>query len=139
VDEPGVEILFDLEDGVDGFGRDVEAGGVREEEWGVEAVVDGDVDLAAAAAVGVDDKGAGGAVTLGEIACEEVEPVLLGDGAAGGGLLEELAGGEVGEHLSLHVEEEVAEAHAAGVGRAGHNTKTKNKAKVKRQKSKGKN
>jgi hypothetical protein len=50
LDEAGVEILFDLEDGVDGFGRDVEAGGVREEERGIEAVVDGDVDLAGAVA-----------------------------------------------------------------------------------------
>jgi hypothetical protein len=46
--------------------------------------------------------------------------VLLGDGAAGGGLLEELARGEVGEHLALHVEEEVAEIDAAGARETGH-------------------
>jgi hypothetical protein len=54
---PGGEDLLDFEEGVNDFSGDVQAGGVGEQERGVETVVDGDVDLAGAAAVGVDDEG----------------------------------------------------------------------------------
>jgi len=46
----------------------VDSGGVGEEQGGMELVEDGDVDLAGAAAGGIDDEGGGGAVGLGEIA-----------------------------------------------------------------------
>ena len=116
VDDPlGAESLLDFEDGVDAFGGDVRAGVVMKEQRGIEMVVDGDVDLAAAAAVGVDDEGAGGSVALGEIAVEEVDPVALGGGSAGGGVFEDFAGGEVGEHLLLDSEEDAMQIDASAV------------------------
>ena len=123
-DEAVVEHLLDLEDGVDALGGDVEAGGEGEQEGRVEAVVDGDVDLAAAAAVGVHDEGGGGAVTLGEVLIEEIEPVLLGGGAAGGGMLEELAGGEAGQHLGLDVAKDGVQVNATTVFGTGHRAPT---------------
>ena len=62
----------------------------------MELVEDGDVDLAGAAAGGVDDEGGGGAVGFGEIAVEHFEPVMFGGGSGGGGVLEEAADGELG-------------------------------------------
>ena len=53
---------LDFEDGVDAFGGDVDSGGVGEEQGGIELVEDGDVDLAGAAAGGIDDEGGRGAV-----------------------------------------------------------------------------
>ncbi len=64
--------------GVDAFGGEVKARGMREQGRRIEVVEDGDVDLAGAAAGGVDHEGGGGAVAPGEIAIEELEPVLLG-------------------------------------------------------------
>ena len=69
---------FDFEDGVDALGGKVESGGVREQGRRIEVVEDGDVDLAGAAAGGIDDEGGGGSVTLGEIAIEKLEPVMFG-------------------------------------------------------------
>ena len=68
-----------------------------EQERGVQVVVNGDVDLAGAAALGVDDESGGGSVALGKIAVKEIEPVLLSGGAGGGGVFEEIADGELGE------------------------------------------
>jgi hypothetical protein len=65
-----VEILLDFEDGVDAFGGDVESGGIGKQERRVEVVVYGDVDLAAAPAIGVDDESAGSPIALGEIAIQ---------------------------------------------------------------------
>ncbi|PYT11457.1 MAG: hypothetical protein DMG59_26370 [Acidobacteria bacterium] len=78
-------------------------------------IVNGDINLAAAVAIGVQDEGAGGAVSLGKIAVEKIDPVLLGGSAAGGGMLEDVAGGEIGEHLLLRAEEDVAQIDAAAV------------------------
>ena len=64
---------------------------VMEEEGGIKAVVDGDVDLAAAKAIGVDDESAAGAVALGEVAVQEIDPVLLGGITAGGGVSEKIS------------------------------------------------
>ena len=119
-DPLGGEGLLDLEDGVDALGGDVGAGVVVKEQGGIEVVVDGDVDLAAAGAVGVDNEGAGGAVALGQVVVEEVEPVLLGGGAAGGGMLKDLAGREIGEHLALEVEKDLMEVDATAVGVFAH-------------------
>ena len=48
VDDPfRGEGLLDFEDGVDAFSRDVGLTFVMEEERGVEAIIDGDIDLAA--------------------------------------------------------------------------------------------
>jgi hypothetical protein len=69
---------LDLEDGVDALGRKVESGGVREQRRRVEVVEDGDIDLAGAAAGGIDYESGSGTVTLGEIAIEKLEPVMLG-------------------------------------------------------------
>ena len=121
VEDPlGGEGLFDFEDGVDAFGRDVRAGIVVKEQRRIEVIVDGDVDLSAAMAAGIDDESAGGAVALGQIAIEQVEPVLFGGGSAGSGVLEDLARGEIGEHLLLNVEEDPAEIDAAGIGVLAH-------------------
>jgi len=98
----------------------LEAGGVGEQEGRVEIVVDGDVDLAGAVAVGIDDESAGGAVAVGEIAVEEREPVVLGDGAGSGGVVEEFAGGEVGQHLQLGLVEHAGEVDFAGAGVTSH-------------------
>ncbi len=81
-------------------------------------IENGDVDLARAAAVGIDDEGGGGAVALGEIAVEEAEPVMLGGGAGGRGMLKETADGEIGEHLLLDAVEDFGEVEMAGVGQA---------------------
>src|ERR1043166_108963 len=107
--------LLDFEDCVDAFGGDVRFGVVVEEQRGVEKIVNGDINLAAAVAIGVQDEGAGGAVSLGQIAVEKIDPVLLGGSAAGGGMLEDVAGGEIGEHLLLRAEEDVAQIDAAAV------------------------
>src|ERR1700690_87958 len=119
-DEALVEILLDLEDGVNAFGGNVESGGGGGQEGGGGGVVDGDVDLAGAAAVGIDDEGAGGAVAVGKIAVQKTEPMLLGDGAGGGGMFKKLSGGEVGKHLLLDPVEHAAEVNFAGVGVASH-------------------
>lgn len=111
---------FDFEDGVDAFGGDVQARGMWEQQGRIEIVKDGDVDLAAAAAIGVDYEGGGGAVALGEIAVKEVDPMLFGGGAVGSGMFEDSAGGEVRKHLMLDAEEDLAEIDAAGVFVGAH-------------------
>ena len=107
---------LDFEDGVDALGGDVLAGGVREQGRRIEVVEDGNVDLARAAAVAIDDERGGGAVAVGEIAFEEAGPVKLGGGAGGGGVLEEAADGEIGEHLGLDAAEDFGEVEVGGVG-----------------------
>jgi len=87
------ESRLDFEDGVDAFGGDVDSGGVGEEQGGMELVEDGDVDLAGAAAGGIDDEGGGGAVGLGEIAVKHFQPEVFGGGSGGGGVFEEAAYG----------------------------------------------
>ena len=81
---------------------------------------DGDVDLAGTAAVGINDEGGGGSVAAGEVAFEEIDPVMLGGGAGGCGVLEEAADGKIGEHLGLHAAKDFDEVDAAGVGFARH-------------------
>ncbi len=71
------------------------------EQRGIEMIVDGNIDLAAAAAIGVYNEGAGGAVALREVAVKKVNPAALGGGSASGRMLEDRAGGKVGEHLLL--------------------------------------
>ena len=46
---------------------------------------------------------------------EELEPVLLGGGSGGGGVLEQAADGELGQHLALHAAEDFAEVELSGV------------------------
>jgi hypothetical protein len=46
--------------------------------------------------------------------------VMFGRGTGGGGMLEESADGEIGEHLRLHAAEDFDEIDAAGVGFARH-------------------
>jgi hypothetical protein len=87
------ESRLDFEDGVDAFGGDVDSGGVGEEQGGMELVEDGDVDLAGAAAGGIDDECGGGAVGLGEIAVKHFQPEVFGGGSGGGGVFEEAAYG----------------------------------------------
>ena len=111
---------FDFEHGVHAFGGQVESGGMRKERRRIEVVEDGDVDLAGAVAGGVDYKGGGGSVTLGEIAIEKLEPVMLGGCSGGGCVLKESADGELGEHFLLDAAEDVGEVDLAGVGSAGH-------------------
>lgn len=83
-------------------------------------VVDGNVDLAGAAACGVDDEGGRGAIAAGEILVEEVEPLMLGCGAVGGSMLEQSAGSELCEHLRFDAAEDFAEVEFAGVGEPRH-------------------
>ena len=111
---------LDLEHGVDAFGGQVESRGVREQRRRIEVVEDGDVDLAGAAAGGVDYEGGGGSVALGEIAIEKLEPVMLGGGSGGGSVFEEAADGELREHFLLDAAEDFGEVDLAGVGSAGH-------------------
>ena len=111
---------LDFEDGVDALGRQVESGFMRKERRRVEVVEDGDVDLAGTAAVGIDDESGSGSVAAGEVAFEEIDPVMLGGGAGGGGMLEEAADGEIGEHLRLHAAEDFDEIDSAGVRFARH-------------------
>ena len=87
---------FDFEDGVDGLDGDVDSGGVGEEWWGEDVVVDGVVDLAGAAAGGIDDEGGGCSVALGEVVGEEFDPEVFGGGAVGGGVFEDATDGEIG-------------------------------------------
>ena len=86
-----------------------------EEQGGIEAVVDRYVDLIAAPPVSVDDERAGGTVTLGKMAVEEIDPVLFGCGSAGGGMLEDATSGEIGEHLFLRMQEDPMQVDAMAV------------------------
>ena len=111
---------FDFEDGVDALGGKVDSGGVREQGRSIEVVEDGDVDLAGAAAGGVDDEGGRGSVPLGEVAIEKLEPVMFGGGSGGGSVFEEATDGELGEHFVLDSAEDFGEVDLAGIGSAGH-------------------
>ncbi len=124
-DEALVEILLDFENRVDTFGRDVQAAGVREKTRRVEPIVDGNVDLTAAPAVGVYDEGTRGAIALGQVARKEVEPVALGDRAAGRGVLEQLADGEMREHFALDVQEDAAQVDLAGAPMTPHGSRVR--------------
>src|SRR6185437_3659834 len=103
----------DFKDGVDAFGGDMDSGGVGEEQGGIELVKDGEVDLAGAAAEGIDDEGGGGALGFGEIAAKHFEPVTFGGGSGGGGVLEGVADGKLGEHFVLDAEENFGEVEMA--------------------------
>ena len=99
--------LLDLENGIDALGGDQgEAGFIGEDERRIEAVVDSDVDLTAAAAVGIDNKGTGGAVALGKVGVEEFEPVGFAGGAASAGVFEGAADLEVRQHAALQVQQQ---------------------------------
>lgn len=111
---------LNFEDRVDAFGGDVKAGGVREQERRIEIIKDGEVDLAGAAAGGVDDEGGSGAVTAGEIALKQIEPMLFGGGTGGGGVLEEAAEVEASEHFLLDAAEDGGEIDFSGIGKACH-------------------
>ncbi|MEO8050964.1 MAG: hypothetical protein ABI833_11160 [Acidobacteriota bacterium] len=111
---------LNFEDGVDAFSGDVNSRSVGEEDGRVELVEDGDVDLAGAAAVAIDDKGRGGAVGLREIAIEHFEPVMFGGGSGSGGVFEGASDGELGEHFTLDAEEDGGKIEMAGVGCAWH-------------------
>lgn len=111
---------LDFEDRVDAFGRNVETGGVREQERGIEVVEDGEVDLARAAAGGIDDERGGDAVTAGQIALKQIQPLLFGGGSGGRGVLEEAAYVEVREHFLLDAAEDVGQVDFSGIGKAGH-------------------
>src|SRR5690349_10127637 len=63
-------------------GGDVQAGIVWEDERRLQIVIDRDIDLTAAAAVGVDYKRRRSAVALREIAVEQADPALLAGGSA---------------------------------------------------------
>jgi hypothetical protein len=73
----------------------MEAGFVGEQDRRIQVIEDGDVDLAGAAAFGIDDESGGGGVALGEIAGENIEPVALGGRAGGGGVFEKSTDGEL--------------------------------------------
>ncbi len=110
VEDIFAEELFDLEDGVDGFGGDVEGGVLVEEEGGVVAVEDDDVELFAGAAGGVEDEGLGDLVAFGEVVGEELGPGEFGEVAFRAGMAEVFEGGvEFGGHLGLEAEEDFAE------------------------------
>ena len=115
-----VSNLLHLDDGVDALGRDQKAGVEGEDERGVEAVVDGDVDLAAAVAGGVHDEGTGGAVALGQVTVEEPQPAELAGGSAGAGMLQRAADLQMRQHAALDVKEDLAEVDAAGVWGTRH-------------------
>ncbi len=91
-----------------------------EQERRVEAVVDGDVDLAAAAAGGVEDEGARGAVALRQVLVKQIDPLLLGGDAFGDGVFEEVAHVEAGEHFVLELEKDFVEIDMAAVFGSGH-------------------
>jgi len=100
---------LDLEDCVDAFGGEMESSRMREEWWRIEIVEDGDIDLAGAAAGGVDNEGGGGSVALGQVAIEKLEPVMFGGSSGSGGVFEEAADGELGEHFPLDSAEDFGE------------------------------
>lgn len=56
---------------------------------------------------------------------EEIDPVLFGRGAGGGGVLEESSDGHLGEHFLLDSQENFGEIEAAGIGRTRHMVSTK--------------
>ena len=68
----------------------------------------------------IDDEGRGGPVTFGEIAAEQVEPVVFGGGAGGGGMFEEASDGHLGQHFFLDGVEDFGEVELAGVGWVWH-------------------
>ncbi|HEY4360761.1 MAG TPA: hypothetical protein VGN17_07330 [Bryobacteraceae bacterium] len=114
---------FNFENSVDTFGGDVGAGGVREERGRAEGVEDGEVDLAGAAAVAVDDEDGVGSVALGQVAGEELAPVVFGGGSLRGTVFEELVDGELGEHFVLNAEEDFGEVDLGGIGLTGHGSR----------------
>jgi hypothetical protein len=111
---------LNFENRVDTFGGDVGAGGVREELGRGEVVEDGEVDLAGAAAVAIDDEDGGGAVALGQVTLEELEPMAFGGGALRRAVFEELADGELGEHFLLDAAENFGEVDFSGVVSSRH-------------------
>ena len=111
---------FNLENGVDTFGGDVGSGGVGEERGRAEVVEDGEVDLAGAVAVAVDDEDGVGSVTLGQVAGEELVPLAFGGGSLRGAVFEELADGELGEHFLLDAAKDLGEVDLSGIGLTGH-------------------
>jgi hypothetical protein len=116
-----IELLFHFKYRIDAFGGNVEPARARwEYQRGVEPVEDGNVDLAAAPAVGVHDEGAGDLIALRQVAGEQVDPMAFGYRAAGAGLLEQFAPRQVGQHLFLGLKEHAAQLDAAGAGVRSH-------------------
>ena len=111
---------FNLENSVNAFGGDVQAGFVGEQRRRIKVVENGEVDLAGAVAVAIDDEGRGAAVALGKIAIEQFDPVLFGGGAGGRGVLEHAADGELGEHFVLDPAEGFGEVDLFGIGMTWH-------------------
>ena len=68
----------------------------------------------------IDYEGRRGAVALGEIAIEKLEPMMLGCGSGGGSVFEEPADGELRKHFLLDAAEDFREVDVAGVGPARH-------------------
>jgi hypothetical protein len=108
---------LDFENGVDAFGGDVHAGAVREQGRGMERVEDGEVDLARADSMRVEDEGGGGVETLGQIAFKQLLPVMFGGGSSGRGVLERASDVKLGQHFVLDSE---CGREATSCGRNGH-------------------
>jgi len=112
--------LLDFEDRIHAFGRDMYAGIVREDQRRIQVVIDRDIDLAAAASIGIHDERRRCTIALWEITVEQIDPTLLTRGSAGAGMLERFSDREAGEHLILHAEEDLTEVDSGAVDRAGH-------------------
>ncbi len=111
---------FDFEHGAYGFNGYMVAGGVGEEWRAMQVVIYGDIDLAGAAAGGVDDEGGRGSVARGQVVGEEVEPQVFIGGAGGGGMFERMGDGDVGEEAGLNSAEHLVKVEVGGVDVAGH-------------------
>ncbi len=111
---------LDLENGVDALGRQVQAHVEGEERRGVETVEDDQVELAGAAAERIEDEGGRGAVALGEVALEQLTPLMFGSGSGSGGVLDQTDSGELGEHLVLDAAKDFGEIDVPGIGSAWH-------------------
>ncbi len=114
-----IHVRLHFEDGVDALDGNVDTGGVRKDGRGIQLVINRDVDLAGALALGIDDEGGRGSVALGQISREEVEPLKLRCCPVGGGVFKEADGGEAREHFVLNAAEDFGDIDLSGVGHGG--------------------
>jgi len=98
----------------------VQSRGMREQGRCVEVVEYRYIYLAGAAAGGVDYECGRGAVSLGQVAIEKLEPVMFGGCSGSRSVLKESADGKLCEHFLLHTAKDFGEVDLAGVGSAGH-------------------
>jgi hypothetical protein len=93
---------------------------MREKQRRESPIIDRNIDLPTAIAVSIDDEGTRSAVTGGQIAVEEVDPMVLGGGSADCRVLEQFSDRQTGQHLVLDVKEHFTKIDFAAVLFARH-------------------